>query len=142
VTGIFTEFFTWALGLAALAAAYLLFAGQVSPGEALAAGPAVAAGFGLAVLNRRHAQHALRGTAADFAPLTKLPGALAVDTVRVAAALLRSLVRPRTGVFLSRPLRANRPAETGLAVLAQSLAPNGFVADLGDEALVLHRLVP
>ncbi len=133
-----------------LAGLYFLFAGQFSPDEAGAAAGTAAVGAICLVLIRaattRHLSLAAPWHRVLGAPLAQL----APDTWRVGGALVRALAGGgHRGVATWQPFRhgGDDPADAGrrgLVVLAVSLAPNGYVLDLPENAgaLLLHRLVP
>lgn len=135
-----------------LAGLYLLFAGQVSSSEIIAGMIATVTATGFAVSLHRARSRRLRLRA----PWLRLVGqpltALFTDSIRVARVLLRALRRRpdgAVGILARQPFRhGDAPAadagRRGLATLALSAAPNGYVLNVpsGDDALLMHRLVP
>ncbi len=123
-----------------LAAAYLLFAGQVSRNEIIAGlGASVAAGVYAAVAHRAQAAP-LRLRLAWPRVIAAALRSLVVDTLRVGLALLRarrgSLARRRMGTDEAAP------GPRAVTILSLSLAPNAFVVRAADDSLLLHRLAP
>ena len=127
------------IGCAVLAAIYLLFAGQLSTTEAIAGVP-VSLGTALyAYALRRTASRPL-GLAAPWGRLMlSVAKSIVLDTGRVAAVLIRG----GHGTSDRQPFHAGAAPEVGrraLVTLALSLAPNGFVTEIGPDELMLHRL--
>lgn len=135
----------------AFAAAYVLFAGQLSLTEAIAGVPMATAVSAFVEALRRCEQRALRLRAPWLRLLRRALASLAVDAVRVGGVLLRALVhRPAApvGRLARQPFRqgGGAPREAGrraLATLAISVAPNGYRVDAGGQGdvMVVHRLV-
>jgi hypothetical protein len=95
----------------------------------------------------RNAARPLRVRAPWPRILTRVSGALVMDTGRVGLALLRSLARPVTGVasvqrFAPGGSGAQDSGRRAVVILATSLAPNGFVMRVKPDALLVHQLVP
>ena len=119
------------------AAAYGLFAGQLSLTEAMAGVPAAVIVTVYVLVLRRRAERSLRLQA----PWLRLVGRVVV----------RALVRrPDGGVgrLMRQPLlqageAAVEAGRRGLVSLAASVAPNGFVVEIPAraDAMVVHRLV-
>jgi hypothetical protein len=119
-----------------LAAAYLLFAGQVSGHELIAGlGASLLAGA-YAVVAHHAAVSPLRLRLPWLRVVAGVARDLVVDTSRVGAALLR----PRAGALAEGELPAG-DGRRAVAILALSVAPNGFVVRAGDHAMAMHRLV-
>lgn len=135
----------------AFAAAYVLFAGQLSLTEAAAGVPAAAASTVFVLALRRCEQRGLRLQAPWFRLARSALGSLAGDVVRVGGVLLEALVHPPAapvGRLTRQPFRQGgaAPADAGrrgLASLVISVAPNGFMVDIYGhaDAMVMHRLV-
>lgn len=138
---------TWLL----LLGLYLLFSGELSRTELIAGAATAAAATLFALLLHRAGTRRLALRAPWPRVLGTTLAALAADSVRVGASLLRAILRPPAGPLgtVSRqPFRAGEgPVDAGrrgVVELATSLAPNGYVLDL-DEAgavMLMHRLVP
>ena len=136
---------------------YLVFAGQVSTSEIIAAVPASGLIAAFAFLRHRGQDRPIQLWAPWSRLLLSLLAALLRDTGRVGGHLLRLAFVPRLhsdGSIDSQPFHPGHadPAGAGrraLVTLAASFAPNGFVLDvapsvlLGDEpALLMHHLLP
>src|SRR5579883_99090 len=141
------SFLAEALGLAVL---YLVFVGQLSVAELLAAaGSAV-----LATLCRRIVARAVdRRFAAPRAPVAALAASVgtraAADSARLTArfAALLDPERRLSGRFVTQPFRKGgdaprEAARRALAIALASLAPNAFVVDGARGGLLMHRLLP
>lgn len=130
-----------------LCGAYVLFVGPFSASEALAMLPALLGGFGLAMLQSRHKTRTLTLRAPWLRLAARLAVALVTDTLAVGTQLLRVLARTGTGHVSAQPFQpggadARAAGRRGLVILGTSLAPNGFVTGITDDALTLHRLAP
>jgi multisubunit Na+/H+ antiporter MnhE subunit len=120
----------------ALAATYLVFAGQASGHELMAGLGASLAAAGYAIVAHRAAGAPLRLRVRWFHVAATVAKSLVVDTIRVAPALLRG--KPGS---LSRQTIPAEAGARGVAILASSVAPNGFVVSTQRQEAVLHRLV-
>ena len=133
------------------AAAYGLFAGQLSLTEAMAGVPAAAIVTVYVLVLRRRAERPLRLQAPWFRLVGQVVVSVPVDAVRVGRVLLRALVRrPDGGVgrLMRQPFRqggeaAGEAGRRGLVSLAASVAANGFMVEIPAraDAMVVHRLV-
>jgi hypothetical protein len=133
-----------------LAALYLVFVGQLSIAELLAA----AAGAILAASCRRIIRRtAVQRFAAPRAPVASLCAAVAVraaaDSARLAGrfAGLLDAERRLSGRLAPQPFRKGgdaprEAARRALAIAFASLAPNAFVVDGARGGLLMHRLLP
>ncbi len=131
-------------------ALYLLFAGQASRAE-LCAGALVAITGAALALYIRTARHRPMRLAAPWMLLARrVATALGRDTLTVGGALARAVAGRKLRGITQRqdfepggetPQAAGRRA---LVVWAGSVAPNGFVWQVGDGSgdLLVHRLVP
>jgi hypothetical protein len=122
---------------AALLAFYVLLVGTPGAHEVLAGlGASLAAGL-FALAAHRIAGRSLHAGAAALRAAPQVLQALAGDTVRVAVAL----VRAHKGGVISHTINASDVGERAVAILAASIAPNGFVIDdAGEGGAKLHRL--
>ena len=122
-----------------LAGAYLLLAGQVSRNEIIAGlGASVTAAVYAAVAHRT-VDAPLRLRLPWLRVILTVLRDLAVDTVRVGAALFSA----KPGALSHRKPRAGEMADPGrraVAILALSVAPNSFVVRAEDDAMLMHRL--
>ncbi|MBL6456428.1 hypothetical protein JMJ55_13925 [Belnapia sp. T6] len=130
----------------AFAALYLVFAGQLSTGELVAAAVIGLLTLLFARILARIATHPLRLRAPWPQLLRGVLASLAQETGRAAAWLLRPGRLPE-GAVLPQPFApgGEGPADTvrrGLALLSLSVSPNGLVLapDYVTETLPLHRL--
>jgi hypothetical protein len=126
-----------AIAWVGLAAAYLLFAGQVSRNE-------IIAGLGASILAAVYAAIAHRAADRKLRLRLNWPRvaasvlrSLLVDTAKVGAAL----VRCEPGLLTSRAQPAEDAGRKAVTVLALSMAPNSYVVRDDGDALVLHALV-
>lgn len=131
-----------------LAAFYALFAGEISLTETLAG--LIATGFASAygVLLHRSCSRAL-GLSAPWPRMIFRPlAALAPDAWRVGRVLVYALWRRPDGPagMVSRQFfKPGGPGpgdagRRGIVTLALSFAPNGYVLDIQDSGIILHRL--
>jgi hypothetical protein len=137
----------------ALAGFYLLFVGEVSPTELIAAALATSVATGLGMLLHRSRSRKLLLLRAPWPRLVGRPlAALFPDSVRVGGVLLQALWRrPRgaAGMVMRQPFHPGEASaldagRRGLVTLGLSLAPNGYVLRIPDDrtALLIHRLAP
>ena len=126
------------LGRAALlTGGYFLLAGSISVSEALAAIPAVALALLASIALSRGTERPLRYRHVPWLrTLRTALGPLGGDAGGVASVLLR----PQRGFIATQARSATEPGQEAVEVLAQSLAPNGFVVAAGADGLKLHRL--
>jgi multisubunit Na+/H+ antiporter MnhE subunit len=123
---------------------------SIAVDELLAGAGAAALAAFLAELVTYQAAARLRMRAEWVAPLLRIPGQVARDTVIVFAALWRRLARgeePPSG-FRRLPVRygddtAEGKTRRALLVGGKSIAPNSFVLgiDSGTDTMVIHQLV-
>ncbi len=135
-----------------LFATYMVFAGQISESELLAALPASALAIVFTIAHRDNARRrfAMPAAAVPFALRSAIQ--ILPDTVGVGWALTRVVfagARASRGSVVEQPFRigAASPqdaARRAVTTLGVSLAPNGYVLRVfaGDESLLIHRLVP
>jgi hypothetical protein len=123
-----------------LFALYLLFAGQASGAELVAA--ALIAGLGTllaAYVRRRRALH----PRAPWARLSaRVAASLLHDTATVAGALIHAVFGATVRGAAQRQSVTGNEGQQGVATIATSIAPNGFVVSALEDALLVHRLVP
>jgi multisubunit Na+/H+ antiporter MnhE subunit len=121
-----------------LAGIYLLLAGQIAPHEVLLA---VLVGIASAAFAAAVSRAARRGRGlrpAWFAVFVPVPGKLVSDSIKLAAAV----PRPIRGDMRRTPLDAGGGVgRRGLAILARSVAPNGYVIRADGEQAVMHELI-
>jgi len=132
----------WIIIFLLLCGGYVLFVGPFSLSEALAAVPAVLGGFGFAILHDRVAEHPLR-VRAPWRVWVSVPVRFVKDTVLVG----RALLNPVSGRIAAQPFDpggadAESAGRRAAVILGASLAPNGYVVRVTDDALILHQLVP
>jgi hypothetical protein len=132
----------WLIVFLLLCGAYVLLVGPLSVSEALAAIPAVFGGFGFAILHDRVAEHPLR-VRAPWRVWGSVPVTFVKDTVLVG----RALLNPVSGRIASQPFDpggadVESAGRRAAVILGASLAPNGYVVRVTDDALILHQLVP
>lgn len=138
--------FAWA----GAALAYVLFAGQFSPDELVAA-----AACGLAVslwwlALRKQAPRVFRFEPRAGSAVFRATASLPAATAKVAARLAVAVASGRGGELAHRPFvhgREDDPADAGrraVAVLALSLAPDSFAVrdHAGEDSLAVHAILP
>ena len=132
-----------------LAAFYALFAGEVSITEAIAGLVATGGAAAYGALLHRSRSRRLTLWAPCLRVIAGPLAALVPDAWRVGRGLLKVLWRRPdgpAGVLSRQPFReGGRASEDagrrGVVTLGLSLAPNGYVVSIEDDAIVLHRLV-
>lgn len=134
----------------ALFGLYLLFAGQTSMSELLAALCTASIAIAGHLNTRRVAHRELR----IVAPWGRLAAGVAValihDTILIAWNLIVVLAgrRPRGAMtiqpFDSGGFTRKAAARRGITILAASIAPNGYVIEIREppQGMLMHRLVP
>jgi hypothetical protein len=132
----------WAIIFLLLCGAYGLFVGPFSLSEVLAAIPAVLGGFGFALLHDRIAERPL-AVRMPWRVLANLSMALVKNSALVGRALLQTV----SGSIAVQPFDpggadADSAGRRAAVILGASLAPNGYVVRVTDNALLLHQLVP
>lgn len=133
--------------VAGLFVLYLILVGQTAAAELGAAvlGALLAGGFA-AWVRRCGTRHIL--PRAPWGRIIRgVAAALIADPPAVGAALLRTLRRPVVGRIQLQPFDpgGHTPVATarrGLVVLAASVAPNSYVVNVTEGALLMHRLLP
>lgn len=135
---------TAAVRWAVAAGLYLLLAGQASASEITAGIIVGAAAAAFSLTLRRCARRHFNLKAPWLRIFGQISVSLLRDTGRVAAVLVRAIMVRKTGDVVRRPMtlpraQAARAGRTALAILAQSVAPNGYVIH-ADDRLHLHRL--
>jgi hypothetical protein len=141
----------WALDLGILFWIYLLFVGEVSKVELLAA--AIIAGLGFAAWLVVSAQPLMKllGDPKPFLQGYRLVGYVFTDTWKVLLALFRQLAggRPAESIFRAVPFadcgEGDRAAtQRALAIAYSSATPNMIVLDVDLDAkrMLFHELVP
>lgn len=133
-----------------LSGLYLAFCGQISAAEIAAALLAGLLATLFSTLMRRMVDRTFNVRAPSRRIVAQAARSLMVDTLRVGAVLVRAPFARHNGRFV-RELPAASPdgaSTDGLstagrratALLAASIAPNGYVIEAQRDALILHRL--
>lgn len=125
---------------AALAAAYVLLAGQISVDEALAGlvMTLLAAGYGVVLRLLCRRRMSLR------APWGRIAAGLLKAMVVETALLVRAILRGERGCVDHQPFVKGDKRDggrRGLVTLATSLTPNGIVLRIEGQAIAVHRMV-
>ena len=139
------------LDLVVFTGAYLLFAGQASTDEVVAAVLCAIAATALSIVLRRYAERAYRFRGVPWlAVLGRPAAALLPDAWRVGRVLARAALRgpgAAQGAWMWQDFRhggesAEDAARRALVTLGASFAPNAYVLQLPDtrDAILLHRL--
>lgn len=130
-----------ALAWSALALSYMVFAGQATQSELVAGFVASVAAAAFATFAHRRAESPMNLWLRWDRVMGMASQSLLADTIRVGIGLLR----PMPGVMSSQAMSADdrMPAgHRGMAVLALSLAPNGYVLRVQGTQALMHTLVP
>ena len=135
-----------------LFATYMVFAGQISESELLAALPACALAIVFAIAHRDNARRRFAMPAGCIQFVLRSVIQIVPDTGRVGWSLVRIVfagARASKGAIAEQSFRIGAPlpqdaARRAVTTLGVSLAPNGYVLRVfaADESLLIHRLVP
>jgi hypothetical protein len=129
------------LAWSALALSYLAFAGQATRSELVAGFVASVAAAAFATTAHRRAESPMNLWLRWDRVIGMASQSLLADTFRVGIGLLR----PMPGAMSSKAMSADdsmTAGRRGVAVLALSLAPNGYVLRVQGTQALTHTLVP